>query len=42
MPKLNKLFVSMSLREIVGLFCLPVKKPPDKDVKSNDKNHLRS
>lgn len=33
MPKPNTRYQPMTLREIVGLFVLPIKKPPDGDDK---------
>lgn len=31
MPKPNTHYQPMTLREIVGLFALPIKKPPDEE-----------
>lgn len=31
MPKPNTSYQPMTLREIVGLFALPIKKPPDEE-----------
>ncbi|MBO0449348.1 hypothetical protein JZO76_07320 [Enterococcus sp. MJM12] len=35
MPKQNTRYQPMTLREIVGLFALPIKKPPDSRPNTN-------
>lgn len=37
MDKLNNHWIPMTLRQVVGLFVLPIKKPPDRKELGNER-----